>query len=63
MVRPRTGSFTYSQDELEVMKEDIQSFQAAGAQGIVLGVLTIDRRVNVSTTASCVRILLAPAIR
>ncbi len=50
MVRPRSGGFVYSADELAAMEMDIEAFKRAGAQGIVLGVLTPDSRVDVEQT-------------
>jgi copper homeostasis protein len=47
MIRPRTGDFVYSEDELEVMLEDIRAFKEENIQGIVAGVLTKEGRVNV----------------
>ena len=47
MIRPRGGDFTYDEDELDVMRRDIEALKSAGAHGIVSGVLehggSIDR--------------------
>lgn len=50
MIRPRTGSFLYSDAEIEVMKEDIRTFKEAGADGVVFGVLTTYGQINIETT-------------
>ena len=42
LIRPRFGDFCYSADEFEGMKEDIQAFVQAGADGIVTGFLRPD---------------------
>ncbi|TFK41866.1 copper homeostasis protein cutC [Crucibulum laeve] len=47
MIRPRTGDFIYSEDELEVMLEDIRVFKEYGVRGMVIGILTVDARVDV----------------
>ncbi|KIJ66244.1 hypothetical protein HYDPIDRAFT_109238 [Hydnomerulius pinastri MD-312] len=47
MVRPRTGDFVYSEDELGVMLEDINAFKECRVQGVVLGVLTSDGTIDV----------------
>jgi len=46
MVRPRGGDFLYSEQEVEVMRRDIQLMKSHGADGLVLGVLTEDGRVD-----------------
>jgi len=47
LVRPRTGDFLYSDDELDVMRRDIEQMKALGAEGIALGALTADGDVDV----------------
>ncbi|MFI6041513.1 copper homeostasis protein CutC [Nocardia sp. NPDC051321] len=39
LVRPRSGDFQYSADEVSVMVRDIQAARAAGADGVVVGAL------------------------
>ncbi len=39
MIRPRGGDFSYSPQEIEIMKEDIKIAKQLKASGIVLGVL------------------------
>jgi copper homeostasis protein len=46
MVRPRTGDFFYSADEIDVMLRDIRIFKKYGVRGIVVGILTKDGRVD-----------------
>lgn len=50
MVRPRTGDFCYSQAELEVMEQDIDTFKSTGVFGVVFGVLTSNAEVDVAGT-------------
>lgn len=50
MVRPRTGDFLYSDDELDVMLEDIRIFKRYPIRGIVMGVLTREGRVDTERT-------------
>lgn len=54
LIRPRAGDFVYSGDELAVMEADIRECVAAGAAGIVTGVLTAGGRVD---KAACRRLL------
>ena len=46
MIRPRGGDFLYSDLEIEIMASDIEAARRAGADGIVLGLLTSDGRVD-----------------
>ena len=42
LVRPRPGNFTYSNGELDVIERDVAAALAAGAAGVVIGVLGSD---------------------
>jgi copper homeostasis protein len=50
IVRPRGGNFVYSDRELQVMRQDILEAQSRGVDGVVLGVLTKDDRVDTVLT-------------
>lgn len=54
MIRPRGGDFLYSDSEVEVMKKDIELMKLNGADGLVLGALTEDGRVD---TELCLELL------
>ncbi len=46
MIRPRGGDFVYSDEELDVMAEEIRIFSSLGADGFVFGILNRDGSVN-----------------
>lgn len=46
MIRPRGGNFIYSDDEIEIMKEDIKVFKNLGVKAVVFGILTEDNKIN-----------------
>ncbi|YAR63489.1 copper homeostasis protein CutC [Bacillus cytotoxicus] len=46
MIRPHAKSFIYTQEEIELMKEDIQIAQSLGVAGVVLGVLTEENKID-----------------
>ena len=54
MIRPRGGDFLYSDREVEVMRRDIELVKSHGADGLVLGALTEDGRVD---TGLCMELL------
>lgn len=54
MIRPRAGDFVYSPEELAQMLRDIATSQRRGMDGIVLGVLTANRQVDVNRTRELV---------
>lgn len=46
IVRPRGGGFVYTHEEMGVMRLDIEAARMLGADGVVVGVLTRDARVD-----------------
>src|SRR5438270_10447211 len=42
LIRPRSGGFCYSQEEMKVMERDAELAVASGAEGIVVGILHSD---------------------
>jgi copper homeostasis protein len=56
MIRPRGGDFCYSDDEILVMQEDIRMAKAFGCDGVVLGILQEDGRVNIAQTKAMVEL-------
>jgi copper homeostasis protein len=49
LVRPRGGDFVYSSEEVETTRRDVGIAISAGADGIVTGALTADRRIDLAT--------------
>jgi copper homeostasis protein len=54
MIRPRPDDFVYSQEELSQMRRDIVAVQRLGMDGIVLGILTRERHVDIDRTRELV---------
>jgi copper homeostasis protein len=53
LIRPRTGDFLYTSDELDVMERDIRVARSLHVDGIVAGALTTDGEVDV-TAMRCI---------
>lgn len=47
MIRPRGGDFCYSDEEFEVMLEDVRALKDTGINGIVFGILTPEGDVDI----------------
>jgi len=54
MIRPRAGDFVYSTEEFAAMREEILLAQRLEMDGVVLGILTKERRVDVARTRELV---------
>lgn len=50
MIRPRGGDFSFDDDEMAIMESDIDTAKAESADGIVLGLLTSEGRVDARRT-------------
>ena len=56
MIRPRAGDFVYSPEEIAHMRGDIATAKRLGMDGVVLGLLTEGRRVDVERTRELVKL-------
>lgn len=50
MIRPRSGDFVYSEEEISQMKTDIDKAKKAGAAGVVFGLLTQENQIDSENT-------------
>ena len=56
LIRPRAGDFFYTNREFEIMESDIRMAKQFGMDGVVLGLLDEERRVDVERTARLVKL-------
>jgi copper homeostasis protein len=54
ILRPRGGDFCYSDSEFELMQLDIETAKQIGVDGVVIGILNVDGRVDRERTATLV---------
>ena len=54
IIRPRGGDFVYSQNEFDIMKDDIKLCKELGYAGVVFGLLNKDGQVDIEKTAALV---------
>src|SRR5262249_16262268 len=54
MIRPRAGDFVYSDEEMESMRPAIALAREMRMDGVVLGILTEKRQVDVARTCNVV---------
>ncbi len=47
LIRPRTGDFVFSADDLRVMVDDVGAARSAGLAGVVIGALRPDGRLDI----------------
>ncbi len=56
LIRPRSGDFTYSDADFEIMKQDIQMCKKLGCKGIVSGVLNSDNTIDIERTKTLIEL-------
>ena len=56
LIRPRSGNFNYSTNEIEIMKLDIELCKKIGVQGIVIGALTKENSIDINLTNEFVKL-------
>ncbi len=56
LIRPRSGNFTYSEDEFSIMKHNIERFKKMGCSGIVSGVLNKDNTIDMEKTKELIEL-------
>jgi copper homeostasis protein len=56
MIRPRRGDFVYGPSEFHAMKQSIAEAKESGMDGLVLGILRMDYRVDVARTKELVEL-------
>jgi len=56
MIRPRGGDFVYTDDEFDLMKEDIAVCKELKASGVVFGLLTTSGRIDIPRTRELIEL-------
>ncbi len=56
LIRPRSGHFTYSEAEFNIMQHNIELFKKMGCSGIVSGISNIDNTIDVERTKALIEI-------
>ncbi len=56
IIRPRAGDFVYSNSEFAAMRRDVESAQQLGMNGMVLGLLKQDGRVDIPRTKQLIEL-------
>ncbi|MDO6850717.1 copper homeostasis protein CutC [Priestia megaterium] len=50
IIRPRSGSFVYSEAEFQIMKKDVKTCKDLGVNGVVFGILTEEAEIDYGRT-------------
>lgn len=56
MIRPRSGDFIYSDEEIEIMSEDVKILKENGADGFVFGITTSEGKVDVKNCSKLMKL-------
>ncbi len=55
MIRPRSGYFLYSHQEVAMMCDEIEFFKQVGVAGVVIGALDCDAQIDINAVTKLVR--------
>lgn len=55
LIRPRGGDFLYNEAEIQCMEQDIIAARDCGADGVVIGALTADGNIDITTCSRLVK--------
>lgn len=56
LIRPRSGNFVYTEEEFDIMKQDIQLCKNLGCAGIVSGILNKDNTIDIEKTKELIEL-------
>ncbi|OUS00695.1 copper homeostasis protein CutC [Flavobacteriales bacterium 33_180_T64] len=56
LIRPRSGNFCYTEDEFEIIKNNIKICKSLGCHGIVSGILNPDNTIDITRTRELVEL-------
>lgn len=56
LIRPRSGNFSYTSEEFEIMKTNINISKELGCHGIVSGILTNDHEIDLERTKELIEL-------
>tara|TARA_R110002073_G_scaffold8207_7_gene45900 strand:+ start:11015 stop:11722 length:708 start_codon:yes stop_codon:yes gene_type:complete len=56
LIRPRSGNFTYSDEEFDIMKENITLCKEIGCTGVVSGVLHANNTIDIKRTQELIKL-------
>lgn len=54
IIRPRQGDFFYTDAEFDIMFDDVRHVKSLGFNGVVIGVLTADGRIDIGRTRALI---------
>lgn len=54
IIRPRGGDFLYTDEEFQIMLQDIRLFKELGCDGVVIGMLNMDGSIDIKRAAQLV---------
>ncbi len=56
IIRPKAGDFIYTDEEFELMKQDVLLAKQSGCEGVVIGLLTKDGNIDLTRTAKLIEL-------